>query len=86
LYHEPELLVVDEGTANLDQETEAAIAQILYALRGRKTIIMIAHRLALVKNCDRVFLLREGRLSNAGTYGDLAASDPAFRQLVGNLV
>ena len=61
LYHDPQVLVVDEGTANLDNETEAAIAQTLAGLRGKKTIIVIAHRFPLVKECDRLYLLSNVR-------------------------
>ncbi len=81
LYHDPEVLVVDEATANLDGATEAAIGETLAALRGKKTIIAIAHRLQLVKNCDRIYLLNEGRLRNSGTYAELLSSDPTFFQL-----
>ena len=80
LYRDPPVLVVDEGTANLDSETEAAIVETLAGLRGQKTIIVIAHKLPLVRNCDRIYLLRHGRLQNSGVYSDLLSSDPAFRQ------
>jgi ATP-binding cassette subfamily C protein len=84
LYRDPPVLVVDEGTANLDNDTEAAIVDTLAGLRGEKTIIVVAHRLALVKRCDRVYMLKEGQLQNSGTYSDLIAMDPAFRQLTGD--
>jgi ATP-binding cassette subfamily C protein len=80
LYRDPEVLVVDEATANLDAATEAAIGDTLAALRGKKTIIAIAHRLQLVRNCDRIYLLTEGRLRNSGTYSELLSSEPAFLQ------
>jgi len=80
LYHDPEVLVVDEGTANLDLETEATIVQTLAELRGKKTIIVIAHRLALVRNCDHVYLLREGRIHNSGAYSELLLNDAGFRE------
>ncbi len=80
LFRDPQVLVVDEGTANLDNETEAAIVHTLAGLRGEKTIIVIAHRLPLVRNCDRVYLLRQGRVHNAGAYSDLLSTDAAFRQ------
>jgi len=80
LYRDPEVLVVDEATANLDAATEAAIGDTLAALRGKKTIIAIAHRLQLVRNCDRIYLLTEGRLRNSGSYSELLSSEPAFLQ------
>jgi ATP-binding cassette, subfamily B, bacterial PglK len=80
LYRDPEVLVVDEATANLDAATEAAIGDTLAALRGKKTIIAIAHRIQLVRNCDRIHLLTEGRLRNSGSYFELLSSEPAFLQ------
>jgi ATP-binding cassette, subfamily B, bacterial PglK len=83
LYRDPPVLVVDEATANLDNETEAAIAQVLAALRGEKTIIAIAHRLSFVRECDQVYLLSQGRVQNSGTYSELLSTDPEFRQFAG---
>ena len=62
LYRDPEVLIVDEATANLDRETEAAVIDTLARLRGEKTIIVIAHRFELVKECDCVYLIRDGRI------------------------
>jgi ATP-binding cassette subfamily C protein len=83
LYHDPQVLVVDEGTANLDNETEAAIVRTLAGLREVKTIIVVAHRLSLVRNCDRVYLLKEGRVQNSGSYSDLLSTEPGFREFAG---
>src|SRR5439155_2078725 len=83
LYHDPQVLVVDEGTANLDNETEAAIVRTLAGLRGEKTIIVVAHRLPLVRDCDRVYLLQQGRVLNSGGYADLVLTDPGFREFAG---
>jgi ATP-binding cassette subfamily C protein len=81
LYHDPQVLVVDEGTANLDNETEAEIVRTLAGLRGEKTIIVVAHRLPLVRNCDRVYLLEHGRVRNSGAYSDLFSTEPGFREV-----
>ena len=83
LHCHPQVLVVDEGTSNLDTETEAGIARTLASLRGKMTIIMIAHRLALLKNCDHVFLLDKGRLQKSGGYSEFVSTDPRFRDLAG---
>ena len=80
LYRDPQVLVVDEATANLDHETEAAIVDTLARLTGEKTIIVIAHRLSVVKNCDRVYVLKQGQVQNSGSYSDLLTTDPSFRQ------
>jgi ATP-binding cassette subfamily C protein len=81
LYHDPEVLVVDEATANLDNETEAAIVRTLAALKGEKTIIAITHRLSMIKDCDLVYVLRDGKLCNSGAYSDLLALDPPLQEL-----
>ncbi len=81
LYRDPQVLVLDEGTAHLDNETEAAIAHTLTALRGEKTIIVVAHRLALVTNCDQVYLLKDGRVRNSGAYSKLISTDSAVQEL-----
>ncbi len=81
LYHDPQVLVVDEGTANLDNETEAEIVRTLAGLRGEKTIIVVAHRLPLVRNCDCVYLLEHGRVRNSGAYSDLFSTEPGFREV-----
>src|SRR5205814_1999884 len=82
LYRDPAVLVVDEATANLDNDTEAAIVRTLAQLKGKKTIIAITHRMAFVRDCDRIYLLKQGKMQNSGAVSDLALLDPAFRELV----
>ena len=83
LYRDPDVLVIDEGTANLDPGTEAAIVEVLDGLRGKKTIIVIAHRLAFVRSCDCIYMLAQGRLRNSGRYADLLLREPAFLEFCG---
>jgi ATP-binding cassette, subfamily B, bacterial PglK len=83
LYSDPEVLVIDEATANLDPGTEAAIVDAIGKLRGKKTIIVITHRPAFVRNCDYVYMLAEGRIRNSGGYLDLLAHEPAFAEFCG---
>ncbi|MFN8642708.1 MAG: ABC transporter ATP-binding protein [Candidatus Binatia bacterium] len=61
LYHDPDVLVLDEATAALDTATEAAVADALRALRGQKTVLIIAHRLSTVRGCDRIAVIADGR-------------------------
>ncbi|MFM7423536.1 MAG: ABC transporter ATP-binding protein [Elainella sp.] len=68
LYHEREILVLDEATSALDSETEALVSQAIQSLSGQKTLIIIAHRLTTVKNCDCVYLLEQGRVIQSGSY------------------
>lgn len=60
LYHEPDVLVFDEATSALDHETEKEVIQSINKLIGKRTIIIIAHRLTTIKNCDHVFRVQDG--------------------------
>ncbi len=81
LYHDPHLLILDEATSALDNLTEMEIMKALETLAGKKTIIMIAHRLTTVQSCDRIYLMERGRVVASGSYGRLLAESPAFREL-----
>jgi ABC-type multidrug transport system fused ATPase/permease subunit len=83
LYHNPDVLILDEATSALDNLTERAVMEAVHALGHQKTIIMIAHRLSTVRNCDRIFLLEQGRVSAAGTYDELVTDNETFRRMVG---
>ncbi|MBW4467568.1 MAG: ABC transporter ATP-binding protein/permease [Pegethrix bostrychoides GSE-TBD4-15B] len=74
LYHEREILVLDEATSALDSETEALVNGAIQALSGHKTLIIIAHRLSTVKNCDYVYLLEQGRVVQSGSYQSVVLS------------
>jgi ATP-binding cassette subfamily C protein len=71
LYHEPGVLVMDEATNALDNETEQEVIEAISRLRGGRTIVMIAHRLSTVRSCDRLYLLEEGTVKDEGCFGDL---------------
>ena len=74
LYHDPQVIVLDEATSALDNETERRIVNELDAMRGGRTLIVIAHRLTTVEKCHEVFLLQDGRLAARGSYEDLIGS------------
>ena len=78
LYTRPTVLVLDEATSNLDQRTEQRIVDTLAKLRGGMTMIVVTHRLASVRDCDRVFYVEEGRVRVAGTLAEISASVPEF--------
>ena len=71
LYHNPQVLILDEATSALDNETEQAVMDAVNNLRKDVTIILIAHRLHTVKNCDVIFKLDKGRIVSKGTYNEL---------------
>lgn len=82
LYHDPELLVLDEATSALDNLTEQAVMDAIHNIGHEKTIILIAHRLSTVADCDRIFLLDKGQVVSEGTYDELMENSGAFRRMV----
>lgn len=85
LYHRPQTLIFDEGTASLDNTTEALLMDAIDGLRGGHTVILVAHRLTTVRNCDRILLIEHGRISAEGQFEALLQESPAFRALAGDL-
>ncbi len=81
LYREPQVLVFDEATSSLDNQTEREITRAIDALHGSVTVVVIAHRLSTVRGCDRLIFLHEGRVAAAGTYDELMAASDAFRAM-----
>lgn len=61
LYYNPEILVLDEATSALDTDTETAVMEAIDALQGHKTLIIVAHRLTTIRNCDKVYEIRNGK-------------------------
>jgi len=82
LYFDPEVLFFDEATSALDNATERAIMDALENLAGTKTIVMIAHRLTTVKNCDRIYLMENGKVIAQGTWDDLEKDSEVFGNLL----
>ncbi|MBQ4565010.1 MAG: ABC transporter ATP-binding protein [Oscillospiraceae bacterium] len=60
LYYDPEILFFDEATSSLDNETEAAVMESIHTLGSRKTMIIVAHRLTTLRDCDKVFKVEDG--------------------------
>ena len=81
LYHDPSVLVLDEATSALDGATEESIFRAVSEIGKSKTVIMIAHRLATVRDCDVIYVLDSGRVVTKGTYDDLLGSNSEFRKL-----
>lgn len=79
LYHQPQVLILDEATSALDNMTEQAVMDAVHALGREITIILIAHRLSTVRECDRIYLLDKGRLAGQGTYEELLIANADFR-------
>ena len=71
LYHNPKVLILDEATNALDNQTEKAVIDAVNSLNSNITIIMIAHRLNTVRHCDNIFLLEDGKIKSQGKFDDL---------------
>jgi ATP-binding cassette, subfamily B, bacterial PglK len=74
LYHEPSVLVLDEATSALDDDTERGVMEAVDALRGQKTLVIVAHRLSTLTHCDRLYRLEAGRVVEEGTPETLLGS------------
>jgi ATP-binding cassette subfamily C protein len=81
IYHNPSVLVMDEATSDLDNETEHRVMRALNDLKTDRTFVMIAHRLRTVQDCDRLFFMKQGRIVAQGTYEELCATRKDFRQM-----
>jgi ABC-type multidrug transport system fused ATPase/permease subunit len=68
LYHHPSVLVLDEATSALDSITESEVMNTIESLHGNKTIIIIAHRMSTLKNCDHIYKLRNGIIIDQGNF------------------
>jgi ABC-type bacteriocin/lantibiotic exporter with double-glycine peptidase domain len=82
LYTEASVLIMDEATNALDGLTEQELITTLLQLRGRYTIILVAHRLSTLRACDLIFELDQGKIAASGTYSELLGTSESFRQLV----
>lgn len=82
MYKDVDFLFMDEATSALDGETEKEIQKNMDELKGEYTILMIAHRLATIKNADRIVLLQDGKVEAMGTFQELVATSPRFEEMV----
>lgn len=81
LYQEPDVLIFDEATSALDNLTEAELMSELTKRQGR-TVILVAHRLSTVRQCDKIIVLDRGHVVSSGSYDELLSSSRLFRDMV----
>ncbi len=81
LYHNPDVLVFDEATSALDGVTEESVLKAMESAAYFKTIIIIAHRITTVENCDLIYFIDKGRIIDQGTYEELRANNEHFRSM-----
>jgi len=82
IYSKPNLLVMDEATSALDAESESEIQKTLEEMRGRVTVVVIAHRLNTIQHADKVILLEDGKVMDSGTFKELMTRNPSVERVV----
>mgnify|MGYP002335823896 CR=1 FL=1 len=87
LYHRPQLLLLDEATAAMDRESELFVLQLLQRLKSQMAIILITHRLHVLKSfCDRIYLLDKGSIASTGNHDTLLQSDNLYSRYWADMV
>ena len=84
LYNDAKVLIFDEATSSLDGITEKMIMNAIYEFSGKKTIILIAHRLKTVQKCNLIFFIEKGRVQDQGTYEELIKKNKNFKKMTEN--
>lgn len=82
LFKEVEILILDEATSALDSETEKEIQSNIDSLKGKYTLLIVAHRISTIKNADRIVILKNGQVSETGSFEDLRFRSDYFGNLV----
>ncbi len=81
LVKNPPILLLDEATSALDTRTEQEILATLHAVAANRTSVSIAHRLSTIADADRIFVLNEGRLAEAGSHAELLRLDGLYAEM-----
>ena len=82
LYRNPEILVLDEATSNLDSHSEQYVQQTIeWCKQQGKTIIIIAHRLSTIRNCHQIIVLANGKLAEQGNHETLLANNNIYKKI-----
>lgn len=81
LYRCPRILVFDEATSSLDAQTESELTKEIAKLRDQTSIVIVAHRLSTVADCDRIYVLAGGTVEASGRHAELLESSPTYRKL-----
>lgn len=82
LYTDPGLLIVDESTSALDGESESEIQSVIDNMKGKVTVVIIAHRLNTIQHADTVFLIEDGNLVDSGSFLQLLSRNPSIERIV----
>ena len=81
LVQQTKIILFDEATSALDNETQTSIQNAIRNMKGNYTIIIIAHRLSTVVDCDKIFVLSEGNIKGSGTHKELLSNCEEYKKL-----
>ncbi len=81
ILYNADLYIFDEASSNIDIESETIILNTIQELKKTKTIILISHRLANVANCDKIFVMENGKIVESGTHSELMRSKNLYQKL-----
>lgn len=84
LIQDTQIILFDEATSALDNETQSKIQDAIDNLKGNYTIIIIAHRLSTIVNCDKIFMLDDGKIIDSGSHKELLSSNKEYKKLCNN--
>ena len=82
IVRKPEILILDEVTSALDNISEKFINETILKLRDRCTVIIIAHRLSILKEVDQIYIIENGHVKESGNYNDLISKSKIFKSFV----
>lgn len=82
LYRRSKILIFDEATSSLDVETEHEITKMLSDMKGKKTVIAVAHRLSTLKSCDKLVYMKNGKIVDTGSFDELSGKYSEFEKLI----
>jgi ATP-binding cassette subfamily B protein len=74
----PDILIFDEATSSVDNRTERLIQKSFFDLKKNRTMIIVAHRLSTIRNCDNIFVIKDSKIHESGTHDELMKNNTSF--------
>ena len=78
---ESKIMLLDEATSSLDNESQGKVQKVLEGMRGKRTVLIVAHRLSTIVNCDKIILINGGKIVAEGKHAELMKQNAIYREL-----